>query len=148
MASQESIEKRRASLKKYRLEHPELYREASRRYYAKNREKRKAESRAYWKNIPKDVRKRKQRAANLGRYGVTPEWYDQKLSEQNDCCALCGRGPTGRNQYGPVRLSVDHNHDTGKARGLLCFHCNTSLHRVEYIPGWTQKATDYLKRYD
>jgi hypothetical protein len=60
------------------------------------------------------------------KFGITPEEYDRMFSEQGGVCAICGRHPklsTGDQR----RLSVDHNHDTGKVRGLLCYKCNVGL---------------------
>lgn len=88
------------------------------------------------------------------RYAVTPEWYEEKFAEQGGHCALCEAIVDGRRmpthavrglprQY----LLIDHDHETGKARGLLCAKCNTALHRVEYIKDWATKALSYLARY-
>ena len=54
-------------------------------------------------------------------YGITKEQYDAILIEQDGLCAANGCQPTRRG------LFVDHNHDTGEIRGLLCQHCNTAL---------------------
>lgn len=80
--------------------------------------------------------------AKCKRYGVTVEWYEQKLAEQGGLCAIC-RNPckSGR------RLAVDHSHETGIARGLLCADCNGALARLESIDGWEHKAMEYLKRF-
>lgn len=52
-------------------------------------------------------------------YGITLQEYDKILEQQNFSCALCKKPcPTGRN------LAVDHDHETGQVRGLLCYHCN------------------------
>ena len=52
------------------------------------------------------------------------------LADQGGCCAICQEVcGTGR------RLAVDHEHSSGRIRGLLCFRCNTSLARYEeYAP--------------
>src|SRR5262249_29852326 len=60
-------------------------------------------------------------------YGITPEKYDELLASQAGLCAICG-GPgrtTQRSQRFP--LQVDHDHETGRIRGLLCHRCNTIL---------------------
>lgn len=44
--------------------------------------------------------------------------YDKMLAAQGGKCAICKRPPKSR------RLAVDHDHKTGKVRGLLCFRCN------------------------
>jgi hypothetical protein len=59
------------------------------------------------------------------RYGIDAQEYDALLKEQGGVCAICKSPPSSK------RLSVDHDHDTGTVRGLLCVRCNS---RVE----WTQ----------
>lgn len=55
------------------------------------------------------------------RYGITTDQYDDMLAAQGGTCAICGRPPKNR------RLYVDHDHDNGRVRGLLCASCNSSL---------------------
>ena len=76
------------------------------------------------------------RKGNLRRhYGITPEEYDRLFDTQGGKCAICGELPR--------RLVVDHNHETGKVRGLLCFKCNNALlGGVE----WLKAAIAYLER--
>jgi hypothetical protein len=82
------------------------------------------------------------------RFGVTPEWYEKKFSEQNGKCAICGRTEKRR-------LAVDHDHaccndgrkGCGKCnRGLLCGTCNRRLHAVEDRL-WMESAVAYLKKF-
>ena len=65
-------------------------------------------------------KKRKQR---LKKYGITQETYDKMLTEQNNCCKICGRNQTEVKQ----RFCVDHNHKTGIVRSLLCHRCNSAI---------------------
>jgi hypothetical protein len=58
------------------------------------------------------------------RYGITPEHYDELLAAQNGHCALCNKTPDTE-RFG--RLHVDHDHQTGQVRGLLCNNHNRSL---------------------
>lgn len=87
------------------------------------------------------------------KYGVTPEWYAEKLVEQDGHCALCPaiiderKLPTWAIIKERQYLLVDHDHETGTARGLLCAKCNTALHRVEYVQDWAHRALAYLARY-
>lgn len=55
------------------------------------------------------------------RYGISLEQYNKILNQQNNCCAICGKSEPKQ------RLAVDHCHNTGKVRGLLCTYCNLSL---------------------
>ena len=68
----------------------------------------------------------------------------QKLSDaQNACCAICGKPES----YFKKRLAIDHNHRTGKVRGLLCYRCNRFLvgrHTIESMI----KIYEYLLKYD
>ena len=60
--------------------------------------------------------------------------YADMLANQEGSCAICREQcDTGR------RLAVDHEHSSGRIRGLLCFRCNTSLARYEeYAPQFAQ----------
>jgi hypothetical protein len=56
-------------------------------------------------------------------YGVSEEQYTEMLSRQGGVCRVCKKTPEENKQ----RLAVDHCHDTGKVRGLLCSTCNLGL---------------------
>jgi hypothetical protein len=72
-------------------------------------------------------------------YGMTLEQYDALLEEQDGLCAICGKAP----KNGGQRLYVDHDHDTGAIRGLLCVGCNVHLGWLE-APGILAAALIYL----
>lgn len=87
----------------------------------------------------------------LRKYGITLEQYDILLEEQGGVCALCGQPETAfeattREGIQPKlkRLAVDHDHDTGEVRGLLCLLCNTRLGYFEKH-GLIGLLFDYLK---
>lgn len=114
--------------------------------YKKNFETEREYAQAYQRAYrASDAGRAYTRKANLKKYGVTPEWYDIKLAEQQGRCAVCGTNDPGRNQYNQQCFTVDHNHITGKVRGLLCHNCN----RAEgLLQGNAQRLADYLKEYD
>jgi hypothetical protein len=62
------------------------------------------------------------------------------LKVQNNSCLICGKKETKR------RLSVDHNHKTGKVRGLLCSHCNHILGLSYDNIKILQSAINYLNK--
>jgi hypothetical protein len=86
----------------------------------------------------------------LKKLGWTPEMFDAAMREQNGVCAICGRNETTR-YIGPAErgtrfaaLSADHNHATGKARGLLCRRCNSGLGHFNDDPALLMVALEYL----
>lgn len=58
----------------------------------------------------------------MQRYGIDLDQYDELLTRQKGVCAVCARPPRGR-----LPLHVDHCHDTGRIRGLLCVGCNRAI---------------------
>ena len=79
------------------------------------------------------------RSSELKRkYGITQADYLQMYESQKGACAICKR---------PYDLlQVDHCHDTGKVRGLLCVPCNTALGKFRDDPVILQSAISYLQR--
>jgi hypothetical protein len=90
----------------------------------------------------------KKNASLSARYGLTVDEYETMLQKQKHACAICGGKEnmiipsTGRT----YSLSVDHNHKTGKVRGLLCTQCNHMLGRAADDPEILRRAAKYLER--
>lgn len=61
------------------------------------------------------------------KFGITLEQYDRMFEEQGGVCVICGKEETSTFQGIIRRLAVDHDHKTGKIRGLLCANCNLTL---------------------
>lgn len=98
-------------------------------------------ARGYWreKPLPKEV----QRERNLQRsFGLSIKDYYNLLEKQGSRCAICeiDTCESGRN------FAVDHDHVTGKIRGLLCKLCNTALGQFKDNQTVLLKAVEYLKR--
>lgn len=72
-------------------------------------------------------------------YGITIAEYDELFERQNGNCAICGLPEIMR------RLSVDHNHETGEVRGLLCATCNLLIGNAKENADILLKAIDYLQ---
>jgi hypothetical protein len=64
-------------------------------------------------------------------YGLTIVDYEAMVEAQGGRCGVCGRGP---GHDGRAKLMVDHDHETGQVRALLCSHCNTALGMAEDDP--------------
>ncbi|WP_375490152.1 endonuclease VII domain-containing protein [uncultured Jatrophihabitans sp.] len=73
------------------------------------------------------------------RYGITAEHADQMLAEQDGLCAICREAPAAH---------VDHDHASGRVRGLLCFNCNGALGQFRDRADLMLRAADYLQRSD
>lgn len=76
----------------------------------------------------------------LAKYGITLDDYNRMLAEQGGGCAICG---SETNKNGKA-LFVDHCHDTGRVRGILCYKCNTGLGSFKDDAGLLEKAFRYL----
>jgi len=78
----------------------------------------------------------------LRKYGITIEDYNQMLVEQKGMCKICGTKTPGDNI---TNFIVDHCHDTGVVRGLLCRKCNTGIGYLQDSYKVVQQAAYYLK---
>ena len=74
------------------------------------------------------------------KYGLTKEGYDWLFAQQNGVCAIC-RKPAKN-----YSLSVDHDHETGVVRGLLCVTCNYLVGLIEGRPDVYDAVQRYLLR--
>lgn len=80
-------------------------------------------------------------------YGITDTDYELMLKSQEEKCKICGQSETTKNNNGKIkRLSVDHDHKTGKIRGLLCDNCNNALGRFNDDIEILKAAITYLER--
>lgn len=94
------------------------------------------------KNLCHDCRKAQRRANGLmSAYGITLEEYDDLLKQQGGRCKICGTDTPGHKG----RFHVDHDHSTGKIRGLLCHACNTGIGLLGDNPTRLKKAAQYLE---
>ena len=90
-----------------------------------------------------DAYKEKRKDYNLQKaYGISSEEYEQKLKYQNYGCAICGRKATNK------ALAVDHCHETGKIRDILCGYCNVGLGSFFDRPELLEKAADYIRKHN
>ena len=75
-----------------------------------------------------------------GKYNLTIADYDQLLLNQGNSCAICSGTETGH----LGRFVVDHDHVTGKIRGLLCWSCNVGIGHLKDNPKILVSAANYL----
>ena len=90
----------------------------------------------------KEARATYMRAYNmLYNHGITLAEYNKMLETQGGVCAICGR-PQEKEEH----LAVDHDHETGEVRGLLCDPCNVGLGCFQDNPARLHSAADYIVR--
>lgn len=109
----------------------------------KNIEVRRKYHRDYKERIGKEVIADKHRAWRLPRiYGISLEDYKSLFSAQGHRCALCRKHESEFKRG--YKLAVDHCHETGKIRGLLCYHCNSTLSKgLEYF----ERVIEYFNTF-
>lgn len=122
---------------------PPKYNYESQKKYRHTQKGREAVSRANKKYGSTHKRKEYMRATKLRlNYGISIEEYNSLLIRQNNKCAICGAevGWSGR------RLGIDHDHDTGEIRGILCQNCNIGIGHLNNVD-LLNKAITYLGGY-
>lgn len=125
--------------KKHRRDNHERYILNDKKYYESNKEL-IAEKRVKYYEQNKHLWD----AQAVKKYGISYETYCEMLALQNGVCAICSDPPSGRTK----RLSVDHCHNTGIVRGLLCNRCNRSLGLLKDDREVLKKAIKYLDQHD
>lgn len=98
----------------------------------------RAKNRAEINRRQRETSKVKQKEWYLKKkYGMSPQDLERLLVEQEGLCAICARAI----QDDP---HIDHNHNSGKVRGLLCHHCNVGLGNFQDSAAILEKAKEYL----
>jgi hypothetical protein len=119
-----------------------------------NKEKRKQAWKKYSETHKEQIKlknlryKKRQKDLDLqSTFGITLDQYNQMLKDQNGVCVIC-KNPENEVEKGKQQrtLSVDHNHKTGKVRGLLCGKCNKGIGLFKDNIYLLQSAIDYLKK--
>lgn len=81
-------------------------------------------------------------------FGLSLKNYNKMLEKQNNVCAICGCPEKNKAWSGIIkRLSIDHNHKTGKIRGLLCDNCNRGLGYFKENTLILVKTIEYLQQF-
>lgn len=97
-------------------------------FRARNRDQQHA-----WRNTP-EQKQRDRSSDRKWRYGVTPEQFEELLTAQGGGCAICGAEAN----------NLDHEHSTGRVRGVLCGPCNRGLGLFKDDPSRLEKAAAYV----
>jgi hypothetical protein len=117
---------------------PEDKKAYHRAWYARNKEKVTAQRKLAY---DPEARKSTCRRYSLkNQFGITPEQYEEMFVRQGGVCAITGRKPGRR------RLAVDHDHKTGRIRGLLYHSINSAMGHFGDDPELLEAAARYLRR--
>ena len=120
---------------------PERVKERVRQWAKDNPEKRADWQRRYRESGRRQMNDRRSYLKRM--YALTVEQYDELLAAQGGVCAICKAPPRD-----DISLHVDHDHETGERRGLLCFRCNNALGDFGDDRERLRAAVDYLLDHD
>ena len=136
--SPEARDRRLAASRKYARENRQRLNEYRRNYYATVSRDRLFAKRATpeYKEWQRNYRRKRD-------YGVTPEQYAELAKAQRGNCAICGDVLAINTRM----THIDHNHETGAVRGLLCHHCNTMIGHAREKAATLRSAIAYLRKH-
>lgn len=135
-AKEKRLEKKEIN-KEYYQRNKDRYSETRKRYYETHCNEIKEKSAIQYQRSPETFFYRRIK----GKYGLCREEYDRLLKSQGGRCAICWELPNRRFKH----LVVDHDHDTGEVRGLLCSRCNRAIGLLCDDPDLIQEAVGYLR---
>lgn len=104
--------------------------------YKRNRASRLASQKRWASKNPEWVKENSRRQSLRRKYGITLEEFYNKVESQGGCCLICG-------VYGK-KLMVDHDHKTGRIRGIICHNCNMVIGHGKESVEILQKVIKYL----
>lgn len=140
-------EKYAEQMRRWRERNPDKIVSKSARYYRENRERLHAYAKEWGKANPE----RRHDIMLKHAYGIPHGTYARLLAEQSGQCAICGTTDPGSGRVTgerPVkRFHVDHDHETGRLRALLCENCNKALGLFQDKSDLLTLAAAYLKRF-
>ena len=138
-------DKQREYHRKWRAANRGRLREQSRKYAAANKESVRANQKKH--QLTETYAATRLRLHLARKFKITVEQYNAMLEAQNGVCKICGFscGAKRRGTRKMMSLSVDHDHSTGKVRGLLCNSCNVGLGRFKDNINSLERAVAYLK---
>lgn len=129
--------------KEYDRINSEHIKKLRRKRYKQDPEKYKERSRKYQKS---HIQEKKEYDLKR-KFGITQEEYNKILKDQNSVCFLCLNVETRKHKNTITqRLSIDHDHKTGKIRGLLCNNCNRGIGLLQDNSEILKRAVFYLER--
>jgi hypothetical protein len=107
-----------------------------------------AKRNAEWNRTHRGQRTRiNKRSTILAKYGLREADYDAMLAAQGGSCAMCHCFPHSKRNANHKYFSIDHDHETGYVRGLLCVRCNLILEEEPYFTTGAEYLRVARERY-
>jgi len=129
--------------KEYYRKYKEIINKKHRIYYCNNKNKVYEKQKEYRRNNKDIVKQRRRKNYLNSAYGLSTTELDNLLLAQNNRCAICNEPLDLQNSK---NVHIDHDHKTGKIRGILCQKCNLAIGLLRDNPEYTKRATEYLER--
>lgn len=136
-----SKEKQREASRRWREANPERLREIQREYNARHPGRRREQDRRRREANPEAFKERYRWAHVRKTYGLTRLQWEALFDEQGRRCGCCGTDKPTKQGW-----VVDHDHDTGTVRGILCQYCNVMLGNAMDDPTRLESGIRYLSR--
>ena len=130
-------EKIRASHREYARRNASRFRDAAKKRY----QEKKAQYLAYQREYRAANPEKQREYARKSNYGITKAEWDALFQSQGRVCGICGSDTPGQSHW-----STDHDHQTGRVRGILCRSCNLGLGSFKDSVELLGKAIQYLGR--
>jgi hypothetical protein len=111
----------------------------SKEYAIKNREKRNNRLREYRKKYPEKAKLYDARGRYKKIYGLSYEQRNEMILNQNNKCYICKKETT--------KLVVDHSHESGKVRKMLCYKCNILIGVYEFNKAIINEFDKYINEH-
>lgn len=139
-SKEENRIKAREYTRNWQVANPEKHAERGNRWRAANRERVNELNRARGKRNQTRISEQ----AYIRTYGITPAERDALFAAQGFACAICGsETPKNKND----RWHTDHDHKTGKVRGVLCGPCNHALGHAYDDPSTLDLMAQYVRHH-
>jgi hypothetical protein len=145
----DTLERNRLKAAEYRSNNLEKVREINRRSAAKRRQdpekvKDISSYQVSYRHKNRDILCDKERER---KFGINKLDYAKMLHSQNGVCAICSNPETATRHGKFKALAIDHDHSTGKVRGLLCSDCNTGIGKLKEKKDIFLSAIQYLDKH-
>ncbi len=140
---QDHKEETKARNRKWAEENPERMKELQQKHREENLEKMKARSKQWYQDNKARAAVNSKKSKLRTQYGISLETYDAMMEEQKWHCPICGVELNKEETATSPR--IDHNHETGQVRGILCMKCNSGLGMFKDSPLLLMRAAAYLE---